>query len=248
MKLAVISDIHADLISLQKALLEIEKQKCDKIVCLGDIVGYGQHFEKSLIGRDADACITMVKSNCDYVVCGNHDLHAIKKLPSYHVELGMPANWYELELKERERISGSHLWLYEDEMEDPLSDLSHDFIRKLPEYLVIEADKFNILATHFIMPDITGTSQASPADLEDFGGHLKLLKKKNCLVGLAGHAHLEGSARISSMDFQMNYNRKSNLLHKHHLIVGPAITRNPGSRGFMILDTINYEFEAISLK
>jgi predicted phosphodiesterase len=248
MKLSVISDIHSDLVSLQEALREIDKRKCDKILCLGDIVGYSPHFEGSLDGRDADACVRMVKNHCDYVVCGNHDLHAIRKLPSYHYHLGMPDNWYELELEERERISASNLWLYDDEIEDPVSDSSSDFLDRIPEFIVIETREFNILATHFIEPDITGTSKGSPSGIKDFKGHLELIKRERCLAGLAGHAHLEGFAIISRKDYMMNYYRKSHLFKKRHVIVGPPITRNPGSRGFIILDTLNREFEAISLK
>ena len=248
MKLSVISDIHSDLISLQEALREIDKQKCDKILCLGDIVGYSHHFEGSLDGRNADACVRMVKNHCDYVVCGNHDLHAIRKLPSYHYELGMPDNWYELDLEEREAVSKSHLWLYEDEIEDPVSESCFEYLNELPEQLVIGTGDFNILATHFIEPDITGASKGSPSGRKDFSLHLKLLKKKNCMVGLAGHAHLEGIACISRRDFTMNYYRKSHLYKKQQIIVGPPITRNPGSRGFIILDTLSREFEAILLK
>jgi predicted phosphodiesterase len=248
MKLSVISDIHSDLISLQEALREIDKRKCDKILCLGDIVGYNHHFEGNPDGRDADACVRMVRNHCDYVVCGNHDLHAIRKLPSYHDELGMPDNWYELELEERERVSKSKLWLYEDEMDGPVSESSLDFLNKLTEYIVIETGEFNILATHFIEPDITGTSKGSPSGRKDFSGHLKLLKMKKCMIGLAGHAHLEGFARISRRDYLMNYYRKSYLLNKRQIIVVPPLTRSPGSRGYIIMDTLSREFEAISLK
>ena len=248
MKLSVISDIHSDLISLQETLREIDKQKCDKILCLGDIVGYNQYFKDSPDGRDADACVRMVRNHCDYVVCGNHDLHAIRKLPSCHDELGMPDNWYELDLEERERISKSELWLYEDEMDDPVSESSFEFLNELPERLVIGTGDFNILATHFIEPDITGTSKISPSVRKDFSLHLKLLKKMNCMVGLVGHAHLEGFVRISRRDYSMNYYRKSHLHKKRQIIVGPPITRSPGSRGFIMLDTLNREFEAISLK
>jgi predicted phosphodiesterase len=248
MKLSVISDIHSDLISLQEVMREIDKLKCDKILCLGDIVGYNHNFEGSLDGRDADACVRMVKNHCDYVICGNHDLHAIRKIPSYHDDMGMPDNWYELDLEEKERVSKSHLWLYEDEINDPVSESSFEFLNKLPEYMVIEAGEFKILATHFIEPDITGTSKLSPSGRKDFSAHLKLLKNNKCLVGLAGHAHLEGFARISRRDYLMNYYRKSHLLKKRQIIVGPPITRNKGSRGFIIMDTLSREFEAISLK
>jgi predicted phosphodiesterase len=247
MKLSVLSDIHADLVSLQQALRETDRQKCDKILCLGDIVGFSPHFDGYLDGRDGDACVRMIKNHCDYAVCGNHDLHAIQKLPSGHVELGMPRNWYELDLEARELACGSKLWLYEDEIEDPVSESSQDFLSSLPECLIIDAGDFKILATHFIEPDITGSSKGSPSVRKDFYKHLKLLKNKQCLVGLAGHAHLEGFARISKRDFLMNYYRRSPLSGRRQVIVGPPVTRNPGSRGFMILDTLNRELEAISL-
>lgn len=247
-RLAMISDIHSDLTGLQEALREIDKQKCDKILCLGDIVGYSPHFEGSMDGRNGDACVRMVRNHCDYAVCGNHDLHAIRKLPSYHSGLGMPANWYELAVEEREQVSKSRLWLYEDEIEDKVSDASFEYLSKLPELLIIGAGTFRILATHFIEPDITGTSKGSPAGRKDFAPHLNRLKKSRCLVGLAGHAHMEGFACVSKRDYGMYYYRKFSLYNRPQIIVGPPVTRNPGSRGFIILDASNREFEAISLK
>lgn len=68
------------------------------------------------------------------------------------------------------------------------------------------------------------------------------------MAGLVGHAHLEGFARISRRSYLMNYYRESKLLNKRQIIVGPPITRNTGSRGFIILDTISHEFKAISLR
>jgi predicted phosphodiesterase len=248
MKLAVISDIHSDLISLQETLREIDKQQCDKLLCLGDIVGFSHHFEESLDGRNADACVRMVKNHCDYVICGNHDLHAIKKLSAYHYKLGLPENWYELEPEEREGISKSKVWIYEDEIDDPVSASSFEYLNGLPEQIVIRTVDFNILATHFIEPDITGISKGSPSVPKDFSRHLRLLRKMKCLVGLAGHGHLEGFARISRNNYLLNYYRKSSLLKKRQIIVGPPVTRNTGSRGYIIMDTHRHEFEAISLK
>jgi predicted phosphodiesterase len=248
MKLSVISDIHSDLISLQEALREIDKQKCDKILCLGDIVGYSHHFEGYLDGRNADACVRMVNNHCDYVICGNHDLHAIRKLSAHHKELGVPEEWYDLDLEERNKISESRLWLYEDEIEDTVSESSFEFLNELPEYLVVRTGDFNILATHFIEPDITGISKGSPSERKDFYLHLNLLRRMKCQVGLAGHAHLEGFAHISRRKYALHYYRKSHLLNSRQIIVGPPISRNTGSRGFIILDTRNRDFEAISLK
>jgi predicted phosphodiesterase len=247
MILAVISDIHSDLTSLEKAIRAIRDSGCDRILCLGDIVGYGYHYADFLDGRDSNACIRMVHENCDDVICGNHDLHAIRKLPSNFAEIGMPANWYELDLGERNRISSEQFWLYDDELEDPLNEESRDYINQLPEMKVIRDRRMNILATHFVYPDITGSMQKSPSELDDFRDHLKLVKKHGCLVGLAGHAHLEGYAQISKKALGMNYFRKAQLIRRSQLIVVPAITRSKGRNGYLVVDTEKFNFEAIAL-
>jgi diadenosine tetraphosphatase ApaH/serine/threonine PP2A family protein phosphatase len=43
MKLAVISCIHGNYPALDAVLLDIDRQNADKIVCVGDLVGYGPH-------------------------------------------------------------------------------------------------------------------------------------------------------------------------------------------------------------
>src|SRR3954452_25030104 len=40
MKIALFSDIHANLPALEACLIDIEKRKPDSIYCLGDLVGY----------------------------------------------------------------------------------------------------------------------------------------------------------------------------------------------------------------
>ena len=43
MKIAVMSCIHGNYEALNTVLIDIEKQKAEKIFCLGDLVGYGPH-------------------------------------------------------------------------------------------------------------------------------------------------------------------------------------------------------------
>lgn len=68
LKIAVISDIHANLVALEKVLVSIREYQCDMIVCLGDIVGYGPK---------PNECIQMVEKAADIVLLGNHDYAAI---------------------------------------------------------------------------------------------------------------------------------------------------------------------------
>ncbi|MGF1611705.1 MAG: metallophosphoesterase family protein [Kiloniellales bacterium] len=64
MRLALISDIHANLEALQATLQAISSQDVDRIVCLGDIVGYNSNPAECLaLLRDADALC----------VAGSHD-------------------------------------------------------------------------------------------------------------------------------------------------------------------------------
>jgi len=68
MRIAVISDIHSNLEALKRAQVEIEREKVDEIVCLGDIVGYG---------ANPNECVDIVKSLTPHVLLGNHDEAAI---------------------------------------------------------------------------------------------------------------------------------------------------------------------------
>lgn len=64
MKIAVISDIHASLQSLKACLTDIDKEKVDFIVCLGDIIGYGNNPQE---------CLKLVRQKCQIIIKGNHE-------------------------------------------------------------------------------------------------------------------------------------------------------------------------------
>ncbi len=64
MKIAVISDIHANLEALEAVLSDIESQQPDRIICLGDLVGYGP---------DPDEVVRRVRESGITCVLGNHE-------------------------------------------------------------------------------------------------------------------------------------------------------------------------------
>ena len=43
MKIAVMSCIHGNYEALDAVLLDIDQHSCEKIFCVGDLVGYGPH-------------------------------------------------------------------------------------------------------------------------------------------------------------------------------------------------------------
>jgi len=65
MKIALVSDIHSNLEALEECVRSIDAAGgVEKIVCLGDIVGYG---------ADPAACTELVAARADITVLGNHD-------------------------------------------------------------------------------------------------------------------------------------------------------------------------------
>jgi predicted phosphodiesterase len=68
MRYAVLSDVHGNLEALRAVLERCTGLKADRVVCLGDIVGYG---------ADPNACVEIVRSQCITSVLGNHDTRAV---------------------------------------------------------------------------------------------------------------------------------------------------------------------------
>ena len=70
MRIAIISDIHSNLIALESVVHEIEQLWVDKIVCLGDVVGYGPA---------PNECVDLIKQKVDVCLMGNHDWAVLGK-------------------------------------------------------------------------------------------------------------------------------------------------------------------------
>ncbi|NUO18585.1 metallophosphoesterase family protein [bacterium] len=64
MKIGVISDIHGNLPALEAVMEDCGRQNLEKIVCLGDVVGYG---------ASPNECCELVREHCAATVMGNHD-------------------------------------------------------------------------------------------------------------------------------------------------------------------------------
>jgi predicted phosphodiesterase len=78
MKIALVSDIHANIEALEAVLSDIKSRNVDEILCLGDIVGYG---------ANPNECIELVKESCSLVLLGNHDAAAVGLLSTQHFNI-----------------------------------------------------------------------------------------------------------------------------------------------------------------
>jgi predicted phosphodiesterase len=78
MKIAFISDIHANLEALKAVLGDIEKRGVDDIYCLGDVVGYG---------ANPNECVEIIAERCKVGLLGNHDAVATSLLTTRHFNI-----------------------------------------------------------------------------------------------------------------------------------------------------------------
>jgi predicted phosphodiesterase len=104
MRWAIFSDIHANREALEAVLAAMARERPDKMICLGDVVGYG---------ADPNACVALVRDSGAEVVAGNHDHAALALLDvgDFNDQARYAINWTRKELTE-----GSSAWLREQPM------------------------------------------------------------------------------------------------------------------------------------
>src|SRR5512135_3589302 len=64
MRIGLISDIHSNLEALTQVLAALERNRPDRVICLGDVVGYG---------ASVNECCDLVRKVAEVTVLGNHD-------------------------------------------------------------------------------------------------------------------------------------------------------------------------------
>src|SRR5438093_13572252 len=96
MRVAVISDVHANEQALDAVLVEIDSFGPDAVWCLGDTVGYGPAPNR---------CCELVSERADLCLIGNHDLVALGELDvaDFNDEAAAAALWTRGQLEERWR-------------------------------------------------------------------------------------------------------------------------------------------------
>jgi len=100
LKIALLSDVHSNLEALTQALDWIQDNNVERIMCLGDVVGYG---------ADPNPCCDILREVCDVTLMGNHDAAVIGN---------MDINYYYQEAKDaifwtRQKLTKENFeWLY----------------------------------------------------------------------------------------------------------------------------------------
>jgi predicted phosphodiesterase len=73
MRYGVISDVHGNANALEAVLRALDRASVDRLICPGDLVGYGPR---------PNECVARIAALDPIAVAGNHDLMALGRLPS----------------------------------------------------------------------------------------------------------------------------------------------------------------------
>jgi predicted phosphodiesterase len=162
---AIISDIHSNLEALQTVLADIQRRNIRRIVCLGDVVGYGPNPKE---------CLDLVRKHCRVCLMGNHD----------HAVLYEPCNFNSA----AERACYWTRQLLEAEPDTKLRNARWRFLGSLPvrvqqrELLYVHASPRRPINEYIFPEDVFTNPQKVLANFERLDAQL-------CFVG---HTHQPG--------------------------------------------------------
>lgn len=96
MRYGILADIHSNLEALETVLGALERERPDRILCAGDLVGYGP---------DPAACLALIRQRRIPAVGGNHDWAVAGKLELawFNETSGRAVEWTMQQLGEADR-------------------------------------------------------------------------------------------------------------------------------------------------
>ncbi len=249
MKLGFLSDIHEDVISLKKAVSILEKAGCNELICLGDITGFSIDSHEYFESRNANECISIIRSNCSIVIPGNHDLYSVKRIPQFTRGFYYPNNWYKLSYDEREKEANQQIWLYERyDLSPLLSRKNKIYLESLEEFQIAEFDGIQMLFSHYAFPDLSGSTTEFITNQNQLKKHFNFQEIHQCSLSFSGHRHPEGCIIASHNSVIKNGFEKIKINNNEALwIDGPAVCQSKKQNGVMIFDTKYMEIQCLKI-
>ena len=170
MPTAVISDMHGNAEALRTVLDDIDRRGIERIVCLGDIVGYGP---------EPLACVDLVAERCEWSLMGNHDFGVLYEPTNFNVAAATAAYWT------REQF---------DAVEEPeLRDKRYRFLGQLRVRVVEQADQTGpkLLAVHG-SPRRPINEYLFPEDVINASDKIRSVFELVDHIAIVGHTHVPG--------------------------------------------------------
>lgn len=164
-RVALISDIHANLEALEAVLADVDERGVGEVLCLGDVVGYG---------IDAEACIDRVQRRAKVCLCGNHDWAAVNSALGFNTTARRAIEYTRARLSPG-RLSGKatrRRWEF-------LGSLPHE--HRIGDWLLVHGSPRDPVMEYIFPEDV----DIAPEKIEAIFS----LVERVCFVG---HTHLPG--------------------------------------------------------
>lgn len=167
---AVISDIHGNSEALKRVLDDIDRRSVDRIICLGDIIGYGP---------DPLECVDLVRARCAWSLMGNHDFGVLYEPTNFNQLAESAAYWT------REA--------FDAEPDDALRAARYEFLGRLRVRIVetLPGMAFPVLAVHG-SPRRPINEYVFPDDATSAAEKLESIFERIDRLCLCGHTHVPG--------------------------------------------------------
>lgn len=132
--IALISDIHSNIEALTNCLAEVEGLGADRLICLGDVIGYGPQPRDTL---------RTIMDRCEFSLLGNHEHGAMFYASDFNPRARAAIDWTRDQLNRRDcpREENMQFWNYLDGMKKEHRESSMLFVHGSPrdpvrEYMV----------------------------------------------------------------------------------------------------------------
>lgn len=173
---AFLSDIHSNIEALTVCLAEVERLGCDRIACLGDVIGYGPEPRTAL---------ATIMERAEFTLLGNHEHGAMFYASDFNPRARAAIDWTRDQLSRRDtpREENMKFWNYLDGMKQE---------HREPGILFVHGSPRDPVREYLVPRDAT--------DREKMGGCFEKMGEASlCFVG---HSHVPG-VYLESGDFLM---------------------------------------------
>lgn len=170
MPTAVISDIHGNAEALRAVLADIESKGIDRIINLGDVVGYGP---------DPLEVVDMVAQRCAWTLMGNHDFGVLYEPTNFNPAAESSAYWTRAQ--------------FDNEQDEALRAKRYDFLGRLRVRVVepLPESETSVLAVH-ASPRRPINEYIFPDDATDAPDKLEAIFDRVERIAMVGHTHVPG--------------------------------------------------------
>jgi len=172
---AVLSDIHGNAVALRAVLEDIASQGIERIICLGDIIGYGP---------EPLECVDLIREKCTWSLMGNHDFGVLYEPTNFNPAAESAAFWTRAQ--------------FDAEPNDELRAKRYDFLGRL-RVRVVEAlpetgevnGHNSVLCVH-ASPRRPINEYIFPDDAKDAPDKMHAIFDRVDRIAMVGHTHVPG--------------------------------------------------------